>query len=177
MNKLILYISVFAIFTNALFFSNTLAGCQNSTGTCTDKHFICANEQRIEHKERCDGIEHCADGTDEYMCDYQEKFSDRLAYAEVSCIKCTCLKGSLNILSTGVAAWWKIATLSPRDITLLTSAPNKQNKPCNPSTTTEIKLNLYKKRNKGCRGFVCCFRQEQCVSCSGGNLPGNNCYP
>jgi hypothetical protein len=38
-------------------------------------------------------------------------------------------------------------------------------------------LNVYKKQNKGCRGWVCCFRQDQCTACSGGYFTYNNCYP
>ena len=155
--------------------------CHNATGSCTKTHFVCANEEVIPHSKRCDGVEDCADGTDEYMCDQsshpiaQRSFAERAAITEVSCIKCTCLKGTVTVAS-GNAAWWNIATSAPRDNTMLTSAPHKQNRPCNPAATAEIVLNVYKKQNKGCRGFVCCFRQEECKSCNS-YLKADNCWP
>ena len=160
-------------------------GCHNATGSCTKTHFVCANEELIAHSRRCDGVEDCADGTDEYMCDaahfHHSKpvtdmtVAERTALTEVSCIKCTCSKGQISIASTNTA-WFKIALVAPRDRTLLTNAPSKQNKPCNPAGTTNILLNVYKKQNKGCRGWVCCFRQEWCSVCTSGT-PQTNCWP
>jgi len=160
--------------------------CHNATGSCTKTHFVCANEELIAHSRRCDGVEDCADGTDEYMCDsthfHHSKpvtdmtVAERTALTEVSCIKCTCSKGQITI---GIAntAWFRIALVAPRDRTMLTNAPSKQNKPCNPASVQTIVLNVYKKQNKGCRGWVCCFRQEWCSACNSGNLPTNNCWP
>ena len=158
--------------------------CHNATGSCTKTHFVCANEEVIPHSKRCDGVEDCADGTDEYMCEHEHlrnkalsdlTVSQRTAQTEVACIECTCLKGTITVAS-GNAAWWNIATTAPRDKTMLTSTPHKQNRPCNPAATAEIVLNVYKKQNKGCRGFVCCFRQEECKSCNS-YLKADNCWP
>jgi hypothetical protein len=156
--------------------------CHNATGTCYSHGFVCANEEVISHNMRCNGVEDCADGTDEYMCDQSStpihalKPNERFAQIEVSCIKCTCLKGSITIASSNTA-WFKIALTSPRDFTMMTDAPSYGNKPCNSATgaTTSIQLNVYKKQNKGCRGWVCCFRQERCVSCGTGS-PASHCY-
>jgi hypothetical protein len=163
-------------------FGNSFSSCHNATGTCLDRGFVCANEEIVIHSKRCDGIEDCADGTDEYMCDGStvpiQSMTPvvRIATTEGSCIKCTCLVGSITIASANTE-WFKIALLSPRDFTMMTDAPAYGNKPCNSVTgaTTSIKLNVYKKQNKGCRGWVCCFRQERCVSCGTGS-PSTHCY-
>lgn len=154
--------------------STTVNLCNNSTGSCTETHFVCANDEMIPHFRRCDGIEDCSDGTDEYLC-RASKFEDRMAEIETSCIKCTCYKGSITITTSTSAAWRTIAFNSPRDTTLLTNAPTYGNKPCHPQWTDTLTLNVYKKQNKGCRGWVCCFRQEYCQACNSGKLPTRNC--
>lgn len=169
---------LYLIFVILLSILPTIYACHNATGTCIEKGFVCANEEIVSHSQRCDGIEDCSDGTDEYMCDYlstyKPSFTERLANIETSCIKCTCFKGTITIQNTNTL-WFKIAITSPRDLTMMTNAPTYQNKPCHPTQTTSIILNVYKKNNKGCRGFVCCFRQENCASCSSGT-PSTHCY-
>lgn len=164
------------------------ASCHNATGSCTSEHFVCANEEMVPHAKRCDGVEDCADGTDEYMCDQRADRplvdmteSERNAVTEASCIYCTCYKGQITVSS---GAWLKIGLTSPRDMTMLTDAPTKQNKACYSSCTNSVLLNVYKKKNKGCRGWVCCFRQQSCVTCatSGGPCVGTcttatHCWP
>ena len=151
----------------------------NSTGTCFARGFVCANDEVIPHSKRCDRVEDCADGTDEYLCEgdhtplWERTAEERDAVVEASCIKCTCLKGSVTVTSTH--PWWSPAKTAPRDFTMMTDAPAQQNMPCNPATVTSIKLNVYKKQNKGCRGWVCCIRQEQCVTCSSGTT-ASHCY-
>lgn len=174
--KYILLISIIALLSASCVYS-----CHNFTGSCLHNgFFMCANEEMIPHSKRCDNIEDCADGTDEYMCDFKPKpisemtTAERVATTEVACIKCTCQKGTITIDSTNTV-WFSIAMKAPRSFTMMTDAPTYQNKPCNPATTTSIKLNVYKKQNKGCRGWVCCFRQEQCVSCSSGTT-ATHCY-
>ena len=152
--------------------------CHNATGTCMKNHFVCANEELVPHSKRCDGVEDCADGTDEYLCQAPsnpKSMSERMAAAEASCIKCTCFKTAITIPSTNTA-WFAIAKVAPRDKTMLTDAPAVQNKACNPTNTGSIKLNVYKKQNKGCRGWVCCLRQEACESCNSGKLTTAHCW-
>ena len=158
------------------------AACHNYTGTCTETAYVCANEEAIPHHKRCDGVEDCADGTDEYMCDqapdkplHDMSVAERNAITEVACIKCTCIKGTINVLKTGTAAWWLTAVTAPRDVTMMTDAPAQQNKPCSAAGTSAITLNVYKKQNKGCRGWICCFRQQQCNTCTVGT-PATHCY-
>ena len=157
------------------------AACHNATGSCTPNAFVCANEEAIPHAKRCDGVEDCADGTDEYMCDQAPTpFMElapaaRNAVTEVACVKCTCFKGTITITSAATGYWWLIAKAAPRDMRMLTDAPANQNKPCNPVWVTSIVLNVYKKQNKGCRGWVCCFRQLTCLVCTSGTQY-THCY-
>ena len=157
------------------------AACHNATGSCTHSHFMCANEEVVSHSKRCDGVEDCADGTDEYMCEHPStpiselKPAERTAMTEVGCVKCTCLKGTITIPSTN-APWFTIAKYAPRDLTMMTDAPTIQNKPCHLTQTSTIILNVYKKQNKGCRGFVCCFRQKQCSVCTASYNPNYHCW-
>jgi len=135
----------------------------------------------IPHAKRCDGVEDCADGTDEYMCDqastplWDLSVAERTAITEVSCIKCTCYKGQVMI-NNGQGSWWKAALAAPRDFTMMTNSVNFQNKACNPAQVTTIQVNVYKKQNKGCRGWVCCLRQQACVVCSGAGNTASHCY-
>jgi hypothetical protein len=160
------------------------ASCHNSTGACRKSHYVCANEELIPHAKRCDGVEDCADGTDEYLCDQpgnkpitDMSVAERQAVTEVSCVKCTCSSGSITV-ANGAATWWNIATKAPRDMALLTGANTYQNRPCNPAgaATGSITLNVYKKKTtKGCRGWICCFRQASCNSCTVGGS-ASRCY-
>ena len=157
------------------------AACHNATGSCTQDSFVCANGEAIAHSKRCDGVEDCADGTDEYLCDQSAKpfdqltVAERTAITEVACIKCTCLKGTV-VVSAG--AWLQIGLKAPRGWTLMTDSPATPvfNKACHPTQTTQVTLEVYKKQNKGCRGWVCCFRQKSCDTCSGGMLPARHCW-
>jgi hypothetical protein len=171
--------------TSAQTVSATAASvCHNSTGSCRKHHFVCANEELVPHAKRCDGVEDCADGTDEYMCDQSPKplaersFAERHAVVETSCIACTCKKGSVTVSQSGDVSWWMMALNAPRDVRMLgnNAAAALSKKPCNPAAVTSIQLNLYKKQNKGCTGSVCCMRQEACLSCAGTGTPKSRCY-
>jgi len=158
-----------------------VAGCHNATGSCAKHGFVCANDEVVPHAKRCDGVEDCADGTDEYMCNQAPKPvfelspSERNAVVESGCVFCNCLKGTITI-GSGNTAWFKIALDSPRDWQMMTDAPAQFNRPCNPAQVTSIRLAVYKKNNKGCRGWVCCFRQNACMACSGGFTTASHCW-
>ena len=157
--------------------------CHNSTGSCNKNHFVCANEELVPHAKRCDGVEDCADGTDEYMCDQHPNkplvdmsVAERTAVTEGGCVFCTCYKGQITVTSSSTAAWWAMAKTAPRDRTMMTDAPLYGNRACRESTVTSILLNVYKKQNKGCRGWVCCFRQERCNACSPSGTIASHCW-
>jgi hypothetical protein len=158
------------------------AACHNATGSCSPSAFVCANEEAIPHNKRCDGVEDCADGTDEYMCDqaptplFELAPRERNAITEVSCVKCTCFKTTI-VIQNSAGAWWTIAQNAPRDKQMMTDAPAQGNKPCMVANTLSITLNVYKKQNKGCRGWVCCFRQQLCTcTVASGKTSATHCY-
>jgi len=144
--------------------------CHNVTGTCLDHGFVCANDQVVPHAKRCDGIEDCADGTDEFMCDHQDErpmhlrtAEERAAVEQASCIRCTCVKAVLSIGPS--SAWLPFAKVAPTDtIGLMTGTGTYGGRPCNPTCVWTIQMAFYKK-TKVCRGMLCCARQRSCVQC------------
>jgi len=163
------------------------SSCHNITGTCFDHGFVCANEEVIPHSQRCNGVEDCADGTDEFMCDHadhtplhERPVAVRRAVQQASCIKCTCAVAVLDIVSG--SGWFRYAKEAPTDfLGLMTGSGTYRGKPCNTRCIFRIKMGFYKK-NRICRGWLCCARQRECLQCDNA-LPGctsvtqaNRCY-
>jgi hypothetical protein len=162
--------------------------CHNITGTCFDHGFVCANEEVVPHSQRCNGVEDCADGTDEFMCDHadhrplhERPVAERRAVQQASCIKCTCAVAVLDIVSGN--GWFAYAKEAPTDfLGLMTGSGSYRGKPCNSRCVFNIKMGFYKK-NKICRGWLCCARQRECNVCSSTPSPActsvtqaNRCY-
>ena len=155
--------------------------CHNVTGTCLHHGFVCANEEVVHHGKRCDGIEDCADGTDEFMCEHalttplhERNEEERQAFEQASCVHCNCAVNTMTITSSN--PWHKFAILAPVDyVGLGTGAPSAYGgRPCNSKCVSSIKMTFYKKTGV-CRGWLCCARQNQCISCfSGGSCPASN---
>lgn len=178
-------------FVALLGFSATLAsaasakGCHNITGTCFEHGFQCANEELVPHAKRCDGVEDCADGTDEFMCNHDDPTplaersdAERHAVQQASCVKCTCPITVLTITSSN--AWFPYAKKAPTDfIGLMTGTGAYAGLPCQPNCVTSLLMGFYKKY-KVCRGWLCCARQRQCLGCSSTlpctGLTANRCY-
>ena len=160
---------------------DSFASCHNVTGTCLHHGFVCANEEVVHHGKRCDGIEDCADGTDEFMCDHplrsalhERSEEQRHAFEQASCVKCNCAVNKMTITQSN--PWHKFAILAPVDfVGLATGAPTAYGgRQCNPKCVSSIQMTFYKKTGV-CRGWLCCARQNQCITCnSGGVCPASN---
>jgi hypothetical protein len=176
-----------AAFVLAAFAPSVMAagkGCHNITGTCLDHGFVCANEEVIPHAQRCNGVEDCADGTDEFMCQHEDDSplhlrapEARHAAEQASCIACTCTASVLLIASGN--AWFTYAKQAPTDfIGLMTGTGTYAGRPCNSACAFSITMGFYKKTGV-CRGWLCCARQRWCNTCSAsccGATAATRCY-
>jgi hypothetical protein len=169
-----------------IFFSLFLGifSCHNSTGTCLQDGFHCVSGEIVNHSKRCDNIEDCIDGTDEFLCNHdsmpfsEKTSSERYAIIQGSCVNCNCAATAYNIPQS--SAWWQYAIVAPTDISLMTGTGVGAGRPCNFACVTQITVGFYKK-NRICRGWLCCARQRTCVSCSTSGIcssvtVNNRCY-
>lgn len=158
--------------------------CHNITGTCMPHGFLCISGEVVPHEQRCNGVEDCSDGTDEFMCEHadhrpiwERSEEERRDLEQASCVNCNCAVNALTIASG--AAWFQYAILMPTDTSLMTGSPgNSAGRPCNPTCTTSVTIGFYKK-NRICRGWLCCARQRRCDVCSGSGCAfssTNRCY-
>ena len=154
--------------------------CHNVTGTCLSHGFVCANEQVVPHSQRCNGVEECEDGTDEFMCEHENSSPlheredhERHAFEQATCVNCACIANTLTITSSN--SWYQFALVAPTDPAgLMTGSNSYGGLPCNSRCTTQLSIRFYKKTGV-CRGFLCCARQMSCIACtSGGSCPTSN---
>jgi hypothetical protein len=140
------------------------------TGTCLSHGFVCANSEVVPHAQRCDGVEDCADGTDEFMCDHGDKtplalrtVAKREHFAQAACVRCTCLVNTIDVRY--LTAWYDFAIHAPVDHTgLMSGFGTYAGKQCAPRCTYRILMAFYKKEGV-CRGWLCCGRQRECLQC------------
>ena len=86
--------------------------------------------------------------------------------------------------ATKFGGWWPYALVTPTDTSLMTGSGTWAGKPCNSRCVVSMTIGFYKK-NRICRGWLCCARQRQCLGCmlttSSGcpalGTPGNRCNP
>lgn len=164
--------------------------CHNSTGTCLKEGFHCANKEVVPYGKRCDGVDDCMDGTDEYLCNvdgsmplHERTPEERHAVTQgSSCAWCSCLASVINIVEND--PWWEAAKAAPTDtIGLMTGTGAYAGLPCNSRCIRRISIAFYRKSNY-CRGALCCIRQRECVQCLDPNVVGacsaatlaNRCY-
>jgi hypothetical protein len=156
------------------------AGCHNVTGTCLKHGFVCASGEVVPHAKRCDQVEDCADGTDEFMCDATEGHrpyhtrteEERHAHAQASCIHCNC---EVNVLQIGPNnPWESFAKVAPLDLQMMTGSAPYGGMPCEPVCTWVWNIVFFKKTGV-CRGWLCCARQRSCQSCYPANTAGRMC--
>ena len=147
--------------------------CHNITGTCLPHGFLCVGGEVVPHEQRCNGVEDCSDGTDEFLCEHEDhrplferSEEERHAFQQASCVNCNCAVTAYTIASSGsFQGWWNYALVTPTDIALMTGTGTWGGKPCNSRCVTSMTIGFYKK-NRICRGWLCCARQRACLSCT-----------
>ena len=72
---------------------------------------------------------------------------------------------------TSTLAWWTYAIAAPMDLSLMTGpAASAGGRPCNNPCTNSLVIGFYKK-NRICRGYLCCARRRACLSCNTATAP------
>jgi len=143
--------------------------CHNITGTCLPHGFECISGEVVTHAQRCNGVEDCSDGTDEFLCEHEDHRplaerteEERHQFQQASCVNCNCAVTAYNIASG--SAWFGYAILAPTDVALMTGTGAYAGRPCRNGCTSSLTVGFYKK-NRICRGWLCCARQRQCIQC------------
>lgn len=150
------FLLIYVLFTN---FAIGKYICHNATGACDRSKYICANGYIIEHNQRCNMIEDCSDGSDEFLCDFighQSIFDSdvvalRLAILEVTCVDCVYYTNFITIHKSN-KLWYDNAKLFPFDY-------YKRNNNNNNNNTEYTTVGVYKKKKKLKNNTVCCYRR------------------
>jgi len=148
--------------------------CHNITGTCMPHGFLCISGEVVPHEQRCNGVEDCSDGTDEFLCEHEDhrplferSAEERHQVQQATCVNCNCAVTAYTVASSGsFAGWWAYALVAPTDVSLMTgAAANYGGKACNVRCVVSMTIGFYKK-NRVCRGWLCCARQRACLACT-----------
>ena len=156
-----------------------LAGCKachNSTGACHHNgKFECLDGSMVTHAQRCNGVEDCKDGMDEFMCP-RTAHGHHEVHEEASCgPSCACEVATTTVASTSTS-YFNFAVYAPTWGILMTGTPVAGRWGCNPlnTKTSAVQMVWYKKGgvanaagncvgNTRKRGFICCGRQQACT--------------
>ena len=161
-----------------------LAGCEachNSTGACHHNgKFECLDGSMVTHAQRCNGVEDCKDGMDEFMCP-RTAHGHHEVHEEASCgPSCACEVATTTVASTSTS-YFNFAVYAPTWGILMTGTPVAGRWGCNPlnTKTSAVQMVWYKKGgvanaagncvgNTRKRGFICCGRQQACTCVAAG---------
>lgn len=168
--------SVLIVIITTLLLTGSQAYCHNSTGACLHNgKFECLDGSYVTHAQRCNGVEDCKDGIDEFMCPKTAPGHHEI-HEEASCgPTCACQVATTTVQST-TTALFNFAVYSPTWDLLMTGTPVNGRWGCNPDAakTASVTMVWYKKGSTGTvcvgnhrkRGFICCGRQTAC-GCTG----------
>lgn len=149
--------------------------CHNATGACLPGGiYQCMNGDRVRYADRCDGVEDCGDGTDEFMCNLHPTHVSELPedsvhrreydaqFATATCNGCACPAGEPS--NVGIGNPYFPMALHAKMTPEFSDEPPKGQR-CNAAEVIAIRIQLYKK-SVFCRKAVCCIRQVACVRCN-----------
>eukprot|EP00760_Papus_ankaliazontas_P038920 PhM_4_TR9416/c0_g1_i1/m.12579 len=173
---LLLLVAVFAVAT-----ASAAGTCHNSTGACHyNGKYECADGSLVAWEKRCDGVEDCADGADEFVCprhlgaggDSKAKVHELMNCGPT----CACA-GSISIVASS-SPFFQMALTAPiwdggAAGNLMTGTPVNGLWGCNPAKTTAVTMMWYRKGSENCvgntrkGGFICCGRAIKCTCSSG----------
>ena len=155
--------------------------CHNSTGACHHNgKFECLDGSMVTHAQRCNGVEDCKDGMDEFMCP-RTAHGHHEVHEEASCgPSCACEVATTTVASTSTS-YFNFAVYAPTWGILMTGTPVAGRWGCNPlnTKTSAVQMVWYKKGgvanaqgncvgNTRKRGFICCGRQQACTCLAAG---------
>eukprot|EP00760_Papus_ankaliazontas_P001709 PhM_4_TR10576/c0_g1_i1/m.56780 len=104
-------LAILVIFVVAI---TSVDACHNSTGACHHQgYYICLDGSHVAWNKRCDGVEDCADGMDEFMCPAKDSHDgDNQMHAQASCgPSCHCLASTT--LVTPSSPYWQFSIHAP----------------------------------------------------------------
>ena len=183
--------SIFALVLLAMALSASAHTCQNTTGACmTNGKYMCADSTTISWEKRCDDVEDCVDGSDEFLCPHRIAKGDgpRNMHELMSCgPSCACNPSSSNVAAA--SPFYTMAMHAPvwsyNDGTnsgdLMSGTPLNGMWGCNTvaGKTDSVWMVWYRKGSETCvgnprqGGFICCGRAFKCVCATG--VTGNRC--
>jgi hypothetical protein len=161
--------------------------CHNSTGACHHNgKYECADGSTVPWSKRCDDVEDCADGADEFLCPHRMGKGEAADMHELMNCGPTCACAGATVVVASTSPFFQQALYAPvwdggAAGNLMTGTPVNGLWGCNTAAgkTVSVTMIWYRKGSVNCvgntrrGGFICCGRAIKCT-CGGGGT-GNRC--